>query len=723
MPSATPVKPGTFQHYNADDNDDDNDDDEQEVKPKRRTGGRRKKVAPVESDNEAIDAMDVDTAAAADTTTTEAPSMTNLLQENGHTMNFWERKARAGPSAPGSKEIPVGEPNCLKGLTFVFTGELSSIARDEAADLVKRYSGRVTTAPSSRTSYVVIGEDAGEKKLEKVKALKLQTLNEDQLLDLIRQSKDMSTKEIDHSPVEVTPTVKETPTTPIVPKVDLWTDQLCGNKSNVERLGEWLRQWLKNKRMEHRAVLISGPPGIGKSTSARIVSINEGFRVVEFNASDTRNKKHIEDKLGQLISTRAMAESDHHGTELQHRVIIMDEVDGMSSGDRGGVAHLIQLIKKTRVPIICICNDRQSVKAASIRSRIMSIAYKEGLKLQPNAIDHLVASTHSDIRQILNILSAWKLAHNSLNYDEAKHLGERSEKHIALGPFDIIGKYLQGQAFNATSVADKLDLYFHDYSLVPLMVQDMDIRTMELIAKASESISQGDIVDKAIHGSQQQWGLMSTHALFSCVRPAYYMHGGMQGMYQFPSWLGQNSKAGKSDRQLAEIQARMRLRVACDKNEIRTSYVPILSRELTNPLITEGVDGIQSVIDLLDHYYLSREDWDALVGLRLGRDNGEHLMKQIPLIYNKSNHPTVVIAKALSKRDFSANADSNMQPDLEEAIDLDEEVPAAESDSDSMADDALIKSVKPRGSSTAGSKKGRGGSTSKRGGGGRSAKK
>jgi replication factor C subunit 1 len=46
--------------------------------------------------------------------------------------------------------------------------------------------------------------------------------------------------------------------------------------------------------MEYRAVLISGPPGIGKTTSARIVSINEGFRVVEFNASDTRNKKYIE---------------------------------------------------------------------------------------------------------------------------------------------------------------------------------------------------------------------------------------------------------------------------------------------------------------------------------------------------------------------------------------------------------------------------------------------
>ena len=45
---------------------------------------------------------------------------------------------------------------------------------------------------------------------------------------------------------------------------------------------------------------------------------------------------------------------------LQKQLIIMDEVDGMSSGDRGGVTAIIDMIKKTKIPIICICNDRQS---------------------------------------------------------------------------------------------------------------------------------------------------------------------------------------------------------------------------------------------------------------------------------------------------------------------------------------------------------------------------
>merc|ERR1719221_1350156 len=47
-------------------------------------------------------------------------------------------------------------------------------------------------------------------------------------------------------------------------------------------------------------------------------------------------------------------------------VIIMDEVDGMGGGDRGGNAALIRMIKKTKNPIICICNDSHSQKVRSL---------------------------------------------------------------------------------------------------------------------------------------------------------------------------------------------------------------------------------------------------------------------------------------------------------------------------------------------------------------------
>ncbi len=44
----------------------------------------------------------------------------------------------------------------------------------------------------------------------------------------------------------------------------------------------------------------------------------------------------------------------------------MDEVDGVGAGDRGGIQALIQVIKNTKTPIICICNDRMNKKLQSL---------------------------------------------------------------------------------------------------------------------------------------------------------------------------------------------------------------------------------------------------------------------------------------------------------------------------------------------------------------------
>ena len=86
------------------------------------------------------------------------------------------------------------------------------------------------------------------------------------------------------------------------------------------------------------------------------------------------------------------------GLATKKNVIIMDECDGVGAGDRGGIAALIKVIKTSRTPIICICNDRQSPKVQSlanhcydlkfqrpqgdaIRALVMKIAQEEGIKL------------------------------------------------------------------------------------------------------------------------------------------------------------------------------------------------------------------------------------------------------------------------------------------------------------------------------------------------------
>ena len=58
--------------------------------------------------------------------------------------------------------------NCLDGLTFVITGILESIKREDTADLIQGYGGKVTHSVSKKNSFIVMGQDPGESKLSKV---------------------------------------------------------------------------------------------------------------------------------------------------------------------------------------------------------------------------------------------------------------------------------------------------------------------------------------------------------------------------------------------------------------------------------------------------------------------------------------------------------------------------------------------------------------------------
>ena len=61
-----------------------------------------------------------------------------------------------------------GGENCLEGLTFVITGVLESLERDEAKSIVEKYGGKVTGSLSKKTDYLVAGRDSGQSKMAKV---------------------------------------------------------------------------------------------------------------------------------------------------------------------------------------------------------------------------------------------------------------------------------------------------------------------------------------------------------------------------------------------------------------------------------------------------------------------------------------------------------------------------------------------------------------------------
>lgn len=76
--------------------------------------------------------------------------------------------------------------NVLEGQTFVFTGSLPTLEREEAQGMVRRLGGNVSSSVSSKTSYVVAGEEAGSK-LEKARGLGVRIITEREFLEMIKK--------------------------------------------------------------------------------------------------------------------------------------------------------------------------------------------------------------------------------------------------------------------------------------------------------------------------------------------------------------------------------------------------------------------------------------------------------------------------------------------------------------------------------------------------------
>ena len=93
----------------------------------------------------------------------------------------------------------------------------------------------------------------------------------------------------------------------------------------------------------------------------------------------------------------------------------MDEIDRMDASDRGGISALIQIIKNTKSPVICICNDSQNPKLRSLANycydlkfskpskdvilkRLMRIAQREKIHIGVEALEYIIIGSGYDLR-------------------------------------------------------------------------------------------------------------------------------------------------------------------------------------------------------------------------------------------------------------------------------------------------------------------------------------
>ncbi|CAG7677717.1 unnamed protein product [Allacma fusca] len=511
-----------------------------------------------------------------------------------------------------------------------------------------------------------------------------------------------------------------------------------GDRSNAKKLLMWLQNWFQfhgsaNDKAKanypglrdpdgktFKAALLSGPPGVGKTTTAHLCCAELKYDYYEMNASDQRNKKGLHEGISDSLSNTTlffpgMANANQAAVARKH-VLIMDEVDGMSGNeDRGGVQELIALIKSSRIPIICICNDRNHQKIRSLanycfdlrftkprneqlKSFVQSICFKEKVKIPPDAVQQLIISTDQDVRQILHQLQMFKDSDSKTVYNPRKDL--------RLGPWDVARKVFSSHDHVGMTINDKASLFFQDYSIGPLFVQENYLRSvpnaangnpqkmLDLAKAAAETLAIGDCVDNVVR-KNNAWSLLPVQAIFSSVLPGEYMEGaGMLGI-EFPQWLGKNSNRNKRARLIQEVYTHLHLQISGSTDALNMDYLPYLRRSIVNPLSNGEVE---EAAHQMTSYNLLRDDLESLNDLALWPNMRNNLDKvdskskaAFTRIVNKESFVPYSTVKVTKGRKGAAADQDDLE--LEDGEEVEEE---EEGDKDALEKDAMIKIKKPR---------------------------
>ncbi|SPO23599.1 related to CTF18 - Chromosome Transmission Fidelity factor [Ustilago trichophora] len=216
-------------------------------------------------------------------------------------------------------------------------------------------------------------------------------------------------------------------------------------------------------RPKERIMMISGPPGLGKTTLAHVIGAHAGYNVYELNASDARTAGAVEDVIKMALESGSLKDP-------RPTLVVIDEIDGATGGGGGasGESHgfvraLVRLVemgkgagpkaaglasrgkkqqrkgyKPLLRPIICICNDLYAPSLRPLRplaklirfnkpptnlvvKRLREVCEVEALSVEARGLSLLAELTNGDIRSCLNALEFAKTKNIALTEAAVKN--------------------------------------------------------------------------------------------------------------------------------------------------------------------------------------------------------------------------------------------------------------------------------------------------------------
>ncbi len=444
------------------------------------------------------------------------------------------------------------------------------------------------------------------------------------------------------------------------------TSTILGAGEQAARIKTWLRGWEKNKDRAPRALLLSGPPGVGKTVLIERVAHEEGFHVTSLDASDARGAKALGAKLRSVT---------HNGTlanKKNKHLVLVDEVDAMdsSASDRGGLSELLGIIRKTRVPIVTICNDRTDRKLRALRGLCLDVrrppvdpglllrfakhvCRQEGIRMSDADARSLVERVGSDVRQLLVALDMQSRS-RSKGPGSAASVGtadaaKDSSTALATGDFGVTRAILDKRG----SLIERCDAFLSSsdtYTMVPFFVHQNFVQhlghptTPHALSTTSRAVSDSDVVSASMRGRGSgsgsgsgsgggHWDLLPVHAAMIVRVGSLLVDSPGRGRHvssavEFPRMLGNIGKQNRRMGMLPDLSRKVVRGPApalLAPSTFRTDYLPFIAwHHLFEPLLSgpEGVETARRCVSTLDRLGLTRDDlFEVLPLFRVG-DSG-----------------------------------------------------------------------------------------------------